>query len=651
MIWPELKRSTGFLLFVGLAASSGPALRAELPPLLPRALILEDADRTLPLLSPDGRRLAYLAAHDGVRTIWVRTLGHDDDRPVIRDSRGDIGLFRWRTDGKGLLYFQDSGGDEEPHLFQADPETGAVRDMTPLPGVRASALVDSPRFPHIVLVHLNARDRRRRDAHRLDLETGALELVAENPGDVDRFYADDDLAVRAAEARPTNGGREVRVRDGAGSSWRPLLGWGPDEIDSDNTGVVGFGPGGASLLVVTSLGTDAECLLEVECRTGERKVVAADPHFDVHNWLLNPLDGRVEGASFLRAKEEWAFFDTRVAADFKALGRASPGEICVLSRDRADRTWVVAFRAPDRPKAFFLFDRASGKADFLFSEDPKLERFVFANMEPVSFRAKDGMMIHAYLTRPIGVPAINLSLVVLVHGGPWARDTWSLSFIVQWLANRGYAVLQVNFRGSTGYGKVYQNAGDLQWGGAIIQDIVDGKDWVVARGIADPKRIAVMGGSFGGYAALACLAFHPTDFACGVDMGGPSDLDAFLRAIPARWATTRAQWEKRMGKDEGFLRRISPLFSADRVVRPLFISHNANDTRVSLDQSDRMAAAVRRRGTPVTYLVFQNAGHLGGGGLADVHRRYAAIEDFLAGTLGGRVEPPGENETWEHLKR
>jgi dipeptidyl aminopeptidase/acylaminoacyl peptidase len=640
------------ILILGILWPLGSAgLHAELPPLLPRVLILEDADRTLPKLSPDGKRLAYVASVDGVPNIWIKTLGRNDDRVVTHDSRQGVESFTWQQDGEKLLYFQDRGGDEDDHLFQVDLKTGAVRDLTPLPGVRASTLIDNPKYPDMVLVHLNARDRRLRDIYRLDLKTGTLELVAENPGEADSFVADNDMVVRAVTLNKPDGSTEICVRDGAKEPWRPLIRWGPGEIDSDNTGVIGFTAGNDKLWIISSSDADAERLLEVDCRTGEKKALGADLHFDVYDWMINPVGNTLEAVSILREKAEWTFFDKGVEEDFKFLKTVRAGEASVRSRDRADRTWVVSFRTADSPKAFYLFDRAARKAEFLFSEDPKLEHFEFAKMEPISFRAQDGMTIYGYLTCPMGVLAKGLPLVVLVHGGPWTRDTWSLNFIVQWLANRGYAVLQVNFRGSTGYGKAYQNAGDLEWGSKIIQDLADGKNWAVARGIADPGRVAIMGGSFGGYAVLASLAFRPMEFSCGVDMSGVSDLNAFLAAMPARWTLGRAQWEKRMGKDPEFLKRISPLFKADRVIRPLFISHNANDTRVNLEQSDRMAAAVRKNGRDVTYLVFSNAGHLGGGGIGNVQRRYAAIEEFLGKVLGGRVEPPGENEKWDDLKK
>ena len=629
--------------------TSGPP--SQLPPLFPRALILEDADRTVPRLSPDGKKLAYIAAFNGVSNIWVKTLGRDDDRVLTRNTGQGINLFKWQPNGEKLLYFQDRAGDEDFHLFQVDIKTAEVRDLTPLSGVRASTLIDDPKYPDRVFVHLNARDRRLRDIYSLDLGSGALEPAAENPGTADQFVPDHNMVVRAMLLKNSDGSSEVQIRDGARQPWRPLLRWGPDEIDSDRTGIIGFNADNDKLWIVSSLGADAERLLEVDCRTGNWTALSRDPHFDVNDWMIDPRRNTLVGVAHLKEKTEWTFFDRQVREDFRFLGTVRGGEIHVSSRDREDRTWVVSFRAADRPTAYYLFDRASRKAEFLFSEDPKLEQVSFAKMEPITFRAADGMAIYGYLTCPPDLPAQALPLVVLVHGGPWTRDTWSLNFVVQWLANRGYAVLQVNFRGSTGYGKAYQNAGDLEWGGKILQDLVDGKNWAVAKGIADPRKAAIMGGSFGGYAVLAALAFHPQEFCCGVDMSGPSDLNAFLADMPARWAVARAQWEKRMGKDPEFLRRISPLSRAERIVRPLFISHNANDSRVRLDQADRIAVAVRKSGQDVTYLVFPDAGHAGGGGILNVQRRYAAIESFLGRCLGGRVEPPNAEERWEDLKK
>ncbi len=595
--------------------------------------------------------IAYCAPYNGVSNIWVRTAAKDDDRVVTRDAKNGIDYCTWQADGEHVLYYQDQSGDENQHLFQTNIRTGLSKDLTPLPGARAMGLMIDARYPETLLVHINARDERLFDLYRLDLNTGSLELEAENPGDVARFYSDNRLCVRAAYVTKPDNSAEIRVRDGLEDPWRTLISWGPDEMNSDSTGVAGFNADDTKIWVITSLEANAERLLEVDLRTGDRKVLSEDPRFDIAGLLVNPQRNTLEAVGYEKERMAWLFLDPAIQEDFEALRMIRDGEISIRGRDRTDRIWLVRFAAPDSPTTYYLFDRSAKKAAFLFSEDPKLEKFRLAKKEPIQFQSQDGLVIFGYLTLPVDVPPRGLPLVVQVHGGPWARDGWNLDFPVQCLANRGYAVLQVNFRGSTGYGKAYQNAGNLEWGGKVIQDLVDGKNWVVARGIADPKRVAIMGGSFGGYAVLAAMAFRPREFACGIAMNAISDANLFMASMPSHWTTSKARFETRMGKDPEFLKAISPLQKADRVVSPLLIMHNANDVRVKPEHAERMTAALRESGKDVTCLIFPDAGHVSGGASANFLRRWAAIEAFLARHLGGRAEPPGEAERWDRLLR
>jgi dipeptidyl aminopeptidase/acylaminoacyl peptidase len=271
-------------------------------------------------------------------------------------------------------------------------------------------------------------------------------------------------------------------------------------------------------------------------------------------------------------------------------------------------------------------------------------------MTPVTYAARDGLTIHVYLTTPPGADAHNLPTVLLVHGGPWARDVWGYNGYVQWLANRGYAVLQPNFRGSTGYGKAHLNAGDREWAGAMHHDLLDAKAWLVSQGISDPQRVAIMGGSYGGYATLAALAFAPDAFACGIDIVGPSNLNTLLDSIPPYWETLRATFTRRMGENEAFLAEQSPLFKAGAIRAPLLIGQGANDPRVKIAESDQIVAAMRANGQPVTYVVFEDEGH--GFARPENNQRFnAALEAFLRDHLGGRAEPPGAAESIEnHLR-
>jgi len=636
------------LLTSVLAANAVPQ-QDKLPPLIPRSIILAESERGNPVLSPDGKMIAYSALCKGVQNIWVKTMGKDDDRAVTSDANNGIPYCFWQADGKHVLYFQDQGGDENSHLFQTDIRTGSTRDLTPLAHARAMGLITEAGHPETLLIHINARNELLFDLYQLDLKSGSLELDTENPGDVSRFYADHQLRVRAAYVTKPDNSAEIRARNSSEDPWRTLISWGADEMNSDHTGVAGFTADNTKIWVITSLGANTERLLEVDLRTGERRILSEDTQFDIMGLMVNPLRHTPEAVAFEKERMTWTFFDPRIRADFEALAKVCAGDISVRGRDRSDRTWLVRFAASDSPTTYYHFDRSSKKSVFLFSEDPKLERFQLAKKEPVQFKARDGMTIYGYLTLPLGLPARDLPLVVQVHGGPWTRDSCDLDFPVQCLANRGYAVLQVNFRASTGYGKAYQNAGNLEWGGKVIQDLVDGKNWLVARGIVDPKRAAISGGSFGGYAALATLAFHPREFTCAIAINAISDANLFFASMPAHWTVSRARFETRMGKDPEFLKAISPLLQADQVVRPLLIMHNANDARVKLEHAERMVAALRKNGKDVTYLVFPDAGHVSGGTTANFWRRWAAIEAFLSKHLGGRAEPPSAAERWEQL--
>lgn len=644
---------SGWIVAARVAAASLASIPlhagADQPSLIPRSILLEESERGNPVLSPDGTLIAYSAPYRGVVNLWVRTVGKADDRVVTDRAEEAIYSCFWQADGAHLLYLADTAGDENTHLFQTHVRTRRTRDLTPLPGARVKGPIVDMRHPDTLLLHINARDTRFFDLYRLDLRSGALSLDTVNPGDVERFHADSRMRALVAEVLKPDGSFEIRARDHEKSSWRTLIAWGADETDSDGTGVVGFSADGRGVLVVTSLGANAARLVEVDLHTGTRRTLSQDAQYDVTEVMVNPARRSLEAVAYEKERTTWVFLDRRVQGDFAVLRSVRDGDIEVRSRDRKDRAWLVRYAASNRPTAYYHYDRSARKATFLFSEDPKLEDVPLAPKTPVQFRASDGLTVFGYLTLPVGVPARDLPLVVRVHGGPWTRDFWNLELPVQLLANRGYAVLQVNFRGSTGFGKAYQNAGTLEWGGKVIQDLVDGTRWAVARGLADPARVAIMGGSFGGYAVLAALAFHPEEFRCGVAMNAMSDLNLFVASMPPAWTVGRARFETHMGKDPELLKRISPLFAADRIARPLLLMHNANDVRVTKEHADRLAAALRERGKDVTYLLFPNAGHMSGGIPINLSRRWAAIEGFLATHLGGRLEPPAEDERWDSL--
>jgi dipeptidyl aminopeptidase/acylaminoacyl peptidase len=567
-------------------------------PLIPRTVLFGNPERADPQISPDGTQLGYLAPVDGVLNVWIRTLGKSDDRAVTADKKRGIRNFTWQFDNQHILYTQDVGGDENWRLYQTDIASKQTKDLTPFEKVRVDIVAYKWKSPDEILVQMNQRNPELFDVHRVNLKTGKIDLDTQNPGDVQSWQADNDLLVRAAQAQTRDGGTIVRVRDDVKSPWRDLIKWGPDETFG---GTNGFTPDNKALWVTTSLDVNAARLLEIDVASGKQKVVIEDPQFDVNGTINNPKTNALEAVSFIKQRMDYSFVDPKVKDDFAVLSRVRNGDIDSLSQSLDDNKWIVTYVSDNAPVYWYLYDRPSKKATLLFSNRPQLEKYRLSSMKPIEFAARDGMTLYGYVTTPADMEPKGLPVVVFVHGGPWGRDQWGYDPYAQWLSNRGYAVLQINFRGSTGYGKKYVNAGDRQWAGAMHTDLLDGKDWAIKQGVADPKKVCIMGGSYGGYATLAGVAFSPDAFACGVDIVGPSNLNTLLKTIPPYWSTLLATFHKRMGDSEDILKAQSPLFKADQIKVPLLIGQGANDPRVNKAESDQIVAAMRKNNKPVEY--------------------------------------------------
>jgi dipeptidyl aminopeptidase/acylaminoacyl peptidase len=567
-------------------------------------------------------------------------LGKSDDRAVTADKKRGIRNFTWQFDNQHILYTQDVGGDENWRLYQTEIASKHTKDLTPFEKVRVDIVAYEWKKPDEILVQMNQRNPEVFDVHRVNLKTGKIDLDTQNPGDVQSWQADNDLQVRAAQVQTPDGGTILRVRDNVKSPWRDLIKWGPDESFG---GTNGFTPDNKALWVTTSLDVNAARLLEIDVTSGKQKVVVEDPQFDVNGTINNPKTNALEAVSFIKQRMDYSFVDPKVKDDFAVLSKVRNGDIDGLSQSLDDNKWIVTYVSDNAPVYWYLYDRPSKKATLLFSNRPQLEKYTLSSMKPIEFAAHDGMTLYGYVTTPAGMEPKGLPMVVFVHGGPWGRDQWGYDPYAQWLSNRGYAVLQINFRGSTGYGKKYVNAGDRQWAGAMHTDLLDGKDWAIKQGVADPKKVCIMGGSYGGYATLAGVAFSPDAFACGVDIVGPSNLNTLLKTIPPYWSTLLATFHKRMGDSEDILKAQSPLFKADQIKVPLLIGQGANDPRVNKAESDQIVAAMRKNNKPVEYYVFPDEGH----GFARPTNNMAfnaVTEEFLAKYLGGRFEPPSQDE-------
>jgi dipeptidyl aminopeptidase/acylaminoacyl peptidase len=613
--------------------------------LIPREVLFGNPERTSPRISPDGTQLAWIAPRDGVLNVWVAPIGAsgpsgvdwDAATVVTDDTDRGIRVFAWARDGRHLLYSQDTGGDENWRLYDVDMETMARRDLTPFDDITAHIVATSKRHRDEILVGINRDNPQLHDVYHLDLPTGELVKQIENPGYAG-WIADEDLVVRGAVAPLPDGGFDLLVRDSAGADWRTLVTIPADDAPASD--VLSFSGDGRSLLAISSEGTDTGRLCRVDLATGDIQVLLEDPDADVAGAILHPDTRDPQIVEVLKDRTEYHVLDPSVEEDFKAIRALHPGDPTLIGRDEADKTWLIAFVDDAGPVQYFSYDRASRAGSFLFSSRPELSRYELARMEPFSFTARDGLTIHAYVTFPPGVERSALPMVLDVHGGPQARDVWGWNPEAQWLANRGYMSVQVNYRGSTGYGKSFVNAGDREWGAKMHDDLLDAVGYVVDQGWADPAKVAIYGGSYGGYAALVGAAFTPDVFCCAVDIVGPSNLQTLLETVPPYWKPMIAQLYKRVGNpetDKEFLWSRSPLSRARDIRIPLLIAQGANDPRVKQAESEQIVAALKDAGIDYEYMLFPDEGH----GFAKPENRekfYAAAERFLAKYLGGRFE-------------
>jgi len=618
--------------------------------IIPRDVLFGNPEYAGPALSPDGKLLAFLKPEKGVLNIFVRTVGSTEDRLVTDDRLRGIRGVSWAEDSKTLLYNQDDGGDENFHLYAVDATTQGAKaiDLTPFKGAKAQNIITNKRFPDQLLVAINNRDPAKFDMYRVDLPKAlqgnaeaALTLDTENPGDVVGWGTEDEsFEVRQATViNSADSSNTVRVRDNKDAAWRDLISFPYGEEGN----LVEFNTDGKSALVLSTLGRETTALLKIDLQTGETTdVIAANDKCNVGRVFLDDDTKEVKAVSFNYARTERTFFNKDFETDFNKLAELGPkgAEAAIVSKSRDEKTWIVSYRRDDGPTEYVVYDQVKKTNQPLFVSIPKMLDYKFAPMEDVRIQARDGLELVAYLTR--ADDAKPTPLILLVHGGPWARDFWGFTPTAQWFANRGYACLQVNFRGSTGYGKSFLHKGDKQWGvGTMQHDLSDAVAWAIKEGIADPQNVCIYGGSYGGYACLAGMTFTPDLYKCGVDIVGPSNIKTLLDSIPPYWGPLRNDMLLKIGdvdKDEAFNKAISPLYHVDKITAPLLIGQGANDPRVKQAEADQIAFAMADKGIPVEYVLYPDEGH----GWARPDNRIdfnGRTEVFLAQHLGGRAEP------------
>ena len=602
---------------------------AQAPAEIPLRDFFRNPERAFFRISTDGRTLAFMQPWEGRRNIYVQAAdGNGEPRRITAERDRDIPNHFWK-DANRLVYLQDTGGDENDHVVVADRRTGKAVDMTPFPGVKATIIDLLPRQRDRMLIGLNRRTRELFDVYELNLATGEVRPLVRNPGGVIGWITDHDGVVRGA-IRSDGVNRTYLYRDDAASPFREVL----TTSYRDTFTPQGFTPDNRKLYAISNIGRDkAAAVLVDPAAAREEKVVFAHPDVDVSDIAFSRMRRVPTYVSYVTWKQQRHYLDRHTERAYRAAERKLPGyEISVQAISDDENRMIVAASNDRTAGARYLYDVRTGSLAKLGDVHPWLPEKSMAPMKPVQYTSRDGLPIHGYLTLPLGREPKGLPLVVNPHGGPWFRDIWGFNPEVQFLANRGYAVLQVNFRGSTGYGRRFWEASRKQWGLAMQDDITDGVQWLVREGIADAKRVCIYGASYGGYATLMGLVKTPELYACGVDYVGVSNLFTFLKAIPPYWKPLLAMFEDMVGDpvaDTDQMTLTSPALNAERIPAPLLIAQGARDPRVVKAESDLMVAALKARGIDVPYLVKDNEGH----GFANEENQlefYGEMERFLA---------------------
>ena len=608
--------------------------------LIPRAVLFGNPEKMRPQLSPAGDLIAYIAPVDSVLNLWVMNIDSSEPRQLTFDTNRGVRYYFWAENNTHILYMQDLAGEENFHVYRLDVATGDVIDMTPFEEVMAYVSATDEDQPNKVIVEMNKINPMFFDVYSCDLETGELTLLQENPGTTEDgdmvlgYMTDEDLNIRGMRTiSPEDGTIVIFLKDVGSDEWVEFISFSAlDDVTPER-----FSNDGRGLYYRSNLESNTTKLLYQNLDTGEITEIAHDSLADLGRVSFDPFTGEPRSVSIHYLRRNVEVLDASIQDDHDFLGSYNPGDFAMVSRDNADSTWIVAYFTPQNPASYYVYDRTSKEMTFLFTTIPALEDYEIADIKPLLIPARDGWELPSYLTLPVNAPDEPLPMVLYVHGGPQARDIYGYEPFAQLLANRGFAVLQVNFRGSAGFGKAHVNAGNKEWGGLMQDDLTDAVKWAVNEGIADPNRVVIMGGSYGGYATLAGVTFTPDLYCAGVDFFGPSNLVTFRETVPPYWKPYEALMNIQIGdleEDAEMLQNRSPLNHVENISVPLLIVQGANDPRVVQAESDQMVEALRNNGNEVYYILYGNEGH---GFAIEANRLEFAgrIEEFLYNHVPG----------------
>jgi len=618
----------------------------NLPELIPRELLFSAPVKCMPKISPDGKKLAYLSMENNIMNLRIKTIDRDDDRPVTCFKKGTITYHIWTGD-KYIFYIHDIDGNDNHILYRYDIEKNENKALNQSKKVRIIDLDYNKDFPFELIVAMPLGNAI--SLYRVDLKRDTVTLLYKNPGNIHDWVIDNTGSLRGIVTFKDDREIEFMIRDNEEDTWKKVISWDMDDVlmcrsvrcSKDNKYVYMIDPGVSN----------TSCLVRIELNTGKREVIVCDPEYDINSVvntytyefpsiLFDSDTLKLQALCINRFRKDWIILDETIREDFSVIKDLQNGDFSVTSSDSNNENWIAGFELDKGPVSYYIFNRKSKKATFLFHDRPCLKDYTLASMEELTFTSRDGLTIHGYITYPPGNIRKNLPAVLFVHGGPWKRDNWGYNPAVQWIANRGYVCIQINYRGSTGYGKDFLNAGNKEWGGKMQEDLEDGVRWVIEKNIADPARIAIYGHGYGGFAALAGATFTSDLFRCAIAVGCSGDLITILREIPEYRHCNRKQLLKQVGDpdtDREMLISRSPFYKLDNIKIPLLIAYGLKNYKIVSSEPYKIVSTLKSKGIDVEHVVFPDEGH-------KIIRKknlirfYAMAEKFLAKHLGGRYE-------------
>ncbi len=617
--------------------------------LIPRKILFGNPEKANVQISKDGKHISYLSDKNGALNIFVALLDNlNAAKAITNDSKRGIRSYFWSYDNNHILYLKDNDGDENYKIHKVNINTLEDRALTPTKNVKSIILKSSYKIPNEIIIGLNDRKKEYFDIYNLNINTSKLSLLYKNDK-YSGFDIDDNYNIRFGYQPTPDGGNQIyEFKDKKEIPFLKI----PFE-DSKTTGILNFDEQGKKVYFASSIDRDTSGLYIIDLTTKIKKLIHSNSKADIGSVILQPKTKILQAIDCYYLKQDYKFYDEKFEKDFNNLQRLNQDSTLMInSRTLKDDKWLVAFNFDNKPLKYYLYNRNTQKADYLFTNNNKLANYELNNMQPVVIKSRDGLDLPSYISIPKnGIKDSDslktkkpLPMILLVHGGPNARDYWGLNSFHQWLSNRGYIVLSVNYRGSTGFGKNFINAGNGEWSAKMHDDLIDAVNWTIKEKLADRNKIAIMGGSYGGYATLVGLTFTPNVFACGVDIVGPSNLITLLESIPEYWKPLIDSLKLMLGGDnqtpegKAILKNKSPLHHVNKISKPLLIGQGANDPRVKQAESDQIVAAMKKHKIPVIYALYTDEGH----GFARPENRlsfYAITEEFFAKYLGGNCEP------------